>query len=555
MVKMKNLLRKTLKVIGIILSVIIVILLILFIIFNKQVMLVKDYFDKAAFIDKNTAYTTVDTTLTMDQRLSDFDYMYDIVCLQNPNKEYLEKQFGLSYQDIYDRYREKVLETKDEYDYYSLLTSFLSVLPGQHNVMLLPDFDKYVVHGMYAQLERMWTQDIKDHVSSWHDAFRDNVYSYDQRALLFRYINGEYYAFTISLCENMTEYNGAKLLTLNGKNVDERVYELYERYVPTYDSENDKFFRKILIFNESIGDKYTAELEMPDGKIVKVDLYDDPGFDLAISDKNKVYGETTEETDDDTASDDKPTSYFIAEDKERKLVYIRHDRCLSSEAQRLVDDIKTAVDNTNAEYIILDIRDNSGGDSGMVKDRLSPALFMDDISFKANVKLPLNGPAEYFADTPMSWLGNFKNFKKKDGYITYTEDLSVDGRAEKEYKIYVLVSSVTFSSGDIMAQIAKKYKNATVIGSNTGGEGYCGALFNDWLPESRFTFAYAPGVNTDYPEDSVYGTEPDIHMSMLKEYYDKRDELEAQGTEVYTYEGRQLWDGILIKTLEIIDAQ
>ena len=154
-----------------------------------------------------------------------------------------------------------------------------------------------------------------------------------------------------------------------------------------------------------------------------------------------------------------------------------------------------------------------------------------------------------------SRLGNFKNFKKKDGYITYTEDLSVDGQAEKEYKIYVLVSSVTFSSGDIMARIAKEYKNATVIGSNTGGEGYCGALFNDWLPESRFTFSYAPGINTEYPEDSVYGTEPDIHMNMLKEYYDKRNELEAQGTEVYTYEGRQLWDGILIKTLEIIDAE
>lgn len=191
----------------------------------------------------------------------------------------------------------------------------------------------------------------------------------------------------------------------------------------------------------------------------------------------------------------------------------------------------------------------------MVTDYLAAALFKDDLSFENNIKLPDNEPTEYFSETPINWIGSFKNFRKRDGYITYTEDLSVDGQAEKEYKIYVLVSPRTFSSGDIMARIAKEYENATVIGSNTGGEGYCGVLFNDHLPESRFTFSYAPGINIDYPEDSVYGTEPDIHMNMLKEYYDKRDELEAQGTEVYTYEGRQLWDGILVNTLDIIDKQ
>lgn len=556
MVKRKSPLKKVFKVIGNILIIIIGILLILFIIFHKQMLLVKDYYDKAAFIDSDTGYTTVDTTLTMEQRLSDLDYMYDMVCLQNPNKEYLEQQFRLSYQDVYDRYREKVLETKDEYEYYSLLTCFLSVLPGQHNIMLLPDYDKYVINGMYAQLERLWTQEEKDYINSWHDAFREKVNSYDQRALVFKYIDGAYYAYTVGLCENMTEYEGAKLLTLNGKNADDLVYEVYERYVPTYDSEYDKFFRSRLIFNESVGEKYTAELEMPDGKIVIVDLYDDPGFDLAIVDRKGVYSDTTAETSDDTVTeDDKPQSYFVAEDKERKLVYIKHDKCMASEGQRLVDDIKSAAENTDAEYIILDIRDNSGGASGMVTDDLSPVLFKDDLSFKNNIMLPDNEPAEYFADTPMNWIGNFSHFKKKDGYITYIQDLSVDGKAEKEYKIYVLVSPVTFSSGDIMARIAKDYKNATLIGSNTGGEGYCGALFNDKLPESRFVFSYAASVNIDYPEDSVYGTEPDIHMNMLKEYYDKRDELEAEGTDVNSYEGRKLWDGVLIKTLEIIDDQ
>ena len=567
MIKKKHPLKIILKILGTILVIILVILLILAAVFPRKALWSAKFVKNMTFLHNNDSskYNTVDATLTMEQRLSDFDYMYDRVCLQNPEKEYLEQQFGISYEEIYDRYRQKVLETTDEYEYYSLLTCFLSLLPGQHNCMSLPDYDSQVVNGDFALLERLWTEDIKDHINSYRDAFHDKVLSYDQRALVFGYSDGAYFAGPTSLCENMEEYDKARLLTLNGKNIDEMVFDIYERYVPTYDSEYEKFFRTNLIFNESTGEKYTAELEMPDGKIVTVDLYDDPGYDLAIVDRGKVYKDTADKPEDDASADEntdsetnepsKPISYYFAEDPERKLVYIRHNTCLASESEQLANDIRTALQNVNAEYVILDLRANKGGASTVVTQYLCPELFRDDLPFKQNLILPDNELTEHFSSSVINSFSGLGDFKKENGYITYTEDFSVDGKAEKEYKIYVLVSPVTFSSGDIMARIAKEYDNATVIGTNTGGEGISGTLFNDYLPESRFIFSYAPSLNKDHPEDSVYGTEPDIHMHNTKEASDKYDEIEAQGVDPATYEGRQLWDMVLINTLEIIDAE
>ena len=240
--------------------------------------------------------------------------------------------------------------------------------------MLLHDFEKKVVNGSYSLNERLWTQDVKDHVSTWHDAFRERVLSYDQRGLLFNYYDGAYYAETSSVFEVVPEYLGARLISLNGKSIDDMVFDVYERYVPRYDSENDKFFRTSLIFNESAGEKYTAELEMPDGKIVTVDIFDNPGFDLAVVDRKQIYPEDltagTEDTADKNESaagtENKPVSYFIAEDAGRKLVYIRYNSCYLPEAERLADDIRTSLNNVGAEYIILDIRGNRGGDSTAV---------------------------------------------------------------------------------------------------------------------------------------------------------------------------------------------
>ena len=94
------------------------------------------------------------------------------------------------------------------------------------------------------------------------------------------------------------------------------------------------------------------------------------------------------------------------------------------------------------------------------------------------------------------------SFSTKGDYFYYYEDFSVKGKAEGDYKIYLLTSYNTFSSGDIMARVCKEYDNCTVIGTNTSGEGVCGTILQCYLPESHFMFAYAPTINTEFPEEA-----------------------------------------------------
>ena len=83
-------------------------------------------------------YTRVDTELTREQRLADLDYMYELVCLDSPSKELYEQAYKISYEDVYNTYRDYVADCESEIEYLGYMSSFLSVLPGQHNYMYLP---------------------------------------------------------------------------------------------------------------------------------------------------------------------------------------------------------------------------------------------------------------------------------------------------------------------------------------------------------------------------------------------------------------------------------
>ena len=85
--------KKALVVLGIIAGII----LIFCIVFRRQIKLGIEFFERADFAHQDTGYTAVSIELTAEQRLRDFDYMYDLVCLQYPGKEYIEEQFGISY--------------------------------------------------------------------------------------------------------------------------------------------------------------------------------------------------------------------------------------------------------------------------------------------------------------------------------------------------------------------------------------------------------------------------------------------------------------------------
>ena len=123
--------------------------------------------------------------------------------------------------------------------------------------------------------------------------------------------------------------------------------------------------------------------------------------------------------------------------------------------------------------------------------------------------------------------------------MVYYQDYTANGEAKKKFNIYVLISDCTFSSGDIFTAIAAEQDNVTIIGENTSGEGFSGNPLNYYLPESKFSLAYAPGVSEHLPENNILKLTEDPEIS---------DKLTQ-------YEYRALWDAPFRRTLELMDSR
>lgn len=522
---------------------------------------------RLAFIYLSQGYDTVDIKLTAEQKIKDLDYMYDLACLQNPRKELFEQAYGISYEDVYKKYRDLVANSKTEYEFVGYMSCFIAELPGEHNNMDLPDYQMNAVDGGFQMIDLYGYKDVKNHICSYKEAFRDEVKKYaDHKAIIFSYIEGKYIAYIPNGKEGyktVDTYAGGELVKLNGKDPADMCFNVFERYTPRIDSKTKKCFRSNLIFNDKSGEKFEAEILMPDGKTVTAVIYDDPGFDIQLFDAKRLYpepgekpeGEQTPSSEEVFSENYVATSYKIEKDKDRKLVYINSLVCDAREGKRIAQDIQAAIDEVDADTIILDLRQNGGGTSSFANKQLLPVLFSHDVEFAPKVVGKYNKQTREFNNTFNKLFFKGSKIEKKDGYFYYAEDFSVKGEAKKNYKIYVLTSHRTFSTADIIAALCKEYDGATLVGTNTGGEGIGGAPVNCILPESRLGFIYVPTVSVKYPEDGISGIEPDIFAERTVKEMFTQQELSKKGEDISSYESRKNWDNVLIKVLDIIDGE
>jgi C-terminal processing protease CtpA/Prc len=147
------------------------------------------------------------------------------------------------------------------------------------------------------------------------------------------------------------------------------------------------------------------------------------------------------------------------------------------------------VNNTDA--LIFDLRQNGGGDPGMV------ALICSYL----------------FGEKPVH-LNTFYN-RKKDSTEEFWTKASVAGKRYGDKDIYVLTSNKTFSAAEEFSYNLKNLKRATIIGETTGGGAHPGGMFriNDhfsaFVPDGR---AINPITKTNWEGT---GVEPDVKV--LKE--------------------------------------
>lgn len=127
---------------------------------------------------------------------------------------------------------------------------------------------------------------------------------------------------------------------------------------------------------------------------------------------------------------------------------------------------------SNADALIIDLRNNYGGDSSMVQLVSS-----------------------YLYDSKPVLLGDF--YFRNGGTETHTQEWTlpfVSGKKRPDIDLYILTSGKTFSAAEAFTYSLKNYKRATIIGETTAG----GAHFIDrQIATDRFSIWVANGKSID----------------------------------------------------------
>lgn len=466
-----------------------------------------------------TDFEYVERHLTKEQMLEDFDYLYTVLCKTSFATEETERVFGVDYDEIYKRYRTRVENCKDEYEFEAIMVAFMAKLPGKHlsispSTNNLNGYNGLTFHGF---AETAYDDVMETNYSFWVQN-KERMLSYDQRFALAVYYDGDYVLADNDIGTGVVdEIVGARILSIDGESPKTKIKDLDFYIHWDYDTEYDCLFTKNLYFNDGVGEKYAVEIEYPDGKTEVRDLYISAEYNMMVLNRKKFYPDETAPKAENTANTEPKHCYSVLERPEKNLVVITIESCETGEADAAFADITEALENVNAENVIIDNRSNGGGDPDFVTKGVLKAVLQGkhgDIYYN---KTPYNDLTKtlfnnqvYFTKTG-KWGTN--SIEDCGDYARYGCDFTVDGQAKKKYNITVLTSHTTFSSGDILTALVKGLDNVTVIGENTKGEGLCGDPICHYLPNSKMVFVGLCGVSENEPMNNITGTEPDIHMA------------------------------------------
>ncbi len=146
----------------------------------------------------------------------------------------------------------------------------------------------------------------------------------------------------------------------------------------------------------------------------------------------------------------------------------------------------------NSDALIIDLRDNGGGDPSMIQ-------LISSYFFKNSVHL------------------NSFEERGKDTVQQFWTSLGVQGKKLVDAPIYLLTSNYTFSAAEEFSYNLKNLKRATIVGENTGGGAHPvnGYAFPNLKVSARVPYARAINPITGTNWEGV-GVKPDIEVSRDK---------------------------------------
>ncbi|MCM1077025.1 MAG: S41 family peptidase [Bacteroides sp.] len=292
---------------------------------------------------------------------------------------------------------------------------------------------------------------------------------------------------------------GSKLLKINGRNVN----ELVDRYQHHFSGETDAY-RCLNLSTGGFG--FCLSLETPNDSVYTVEYLDPDGKKLTHKFKAIPFKKMPKRP---TTASKEPYTYELLNDS---VMLFTFNSCQMEGFRIFARKMFAAANRLNVRHLIIDIRNNPGGNSDTG----------DEI-------------CRYITDRPFNGFGGMKaKFSYTQARATrsrFSGDRIVDRTDMNEYdmhlpydpayrfngKTYLLTSTATYSSAANFAwEYWKFVPGGTIIGEETGGVNIAvGDVVTCQLPHSKFTLIAPWKIFYHYGSkdgDPIHGTIPHIQV-------------------------------------------
>lgn len=189
----------------------------------------------------------------------------------------------------------------------------------------------------------------------------------------------------------------------------------------------------------------------------------------------------------------------------------------------------TEIQNRNAAGLVIDIRRNGGGDSGL-GDSLISYISGKPYRNVSGMKMRISKHSKAYADLAGA-KDPFKTWKNGSLYEYEVKKLTKPANNKLRYngKVAVLIGNATFSSANMLTNAIRDYQLATLIGESTAEPGNdFGEIFSFMLPETHIvaTIAIKMFMRANGDINDFTGISPDIPVkNTLEDIQLKKDRV------------------------------
>lgn len=488
----------------------------------------------AEFIDNIFCDDYSMAEFTAEEKLEDFEVFYNTILQSAPYLDQVNELYQIDFRERKEYYINEIKETENLIQYYGVMKAISKDLASFHTDICFPLYSNLRGLACYQSKETLAKRGMRAKQDAWTDEIEKAIHSFENIEMIsVRYVDGKYVVEKNCLSDCFREMEDYELVSIDGMMMEDYAREKISIYKIHYDFLWDKVYRERYIFNDSIGKKVNVVWRDLDGNQIEKDLYMDYGVDVAasygylFSDKFKVYNPI------------EPNVYMYR-DEENQIEYVKINNFSNADGKKL----KQYLQNAAYETIVIDLRNNYGGQSGYAKKYIYQALYDKEIVHSYQWKVPNSITNHAMIDDWTVRIG-YSCHRDDDNYY-YSNVTKYMGKQTEKKNIYYLVGTGTGSAADGFISAVKEHGLGTIVGTNTGGEGKGASYICSYLENSSLVYVYYPSMPVEEKEgvNSCAGIAPDVYISQTREEYNLEQQYKKEGTAL-EYDKRLQYDAAL----------